>query len=137
MDRDAVARAGRRSQAEEALAFEREREAALHEQLVSIVLEDERPRIDAEAFATLDPDDARRVRDALGELPDEDDPEAEDDPFSAELYVSFEDDDVEDEEDEEDEVARLEREIEESRRTQAALERFAAALDRPAVPEAG
>ena len=137
MDRDAVARAGRRSQAEEALAFERDREAALQEQLASLVLEDERPRIDAEAFASLDPEDARRVRDALGELDDEEHaPEGEDDPFAAELYVSFEDDDV-DLDDEEDEVARLEREIEESRRTQAALERFVAALDRPAVPEAG
>ena len=135
MDRDAVARAGRRSQAEEALAFERDREAALQEQLASLVLEDERPRIDAEAFASLDPEDARRVRDALGELDDEEHaPEGEDDPFAAELYVSFEDDDVEDEEDE---VTRLEREIEESRRTQAALERFVAALDHPAVPEAG
>ena len=135
MDRDAVARAGRRSQVEEALAFEREREAALHEQLASLVLEDERPRIDAEAFAVLDPEDARRVRDALGELDDgEDEPGEADDPFASELYVSFEDDDVEDEEDE---VARLEREIGESRRTQAALERFVAALDRPAVPEAG
>ena len=137
MDRDAVARAGRRSQAEEALAFEREREVALHEQLASLVLEDERPRIDAEAFASLDPEDARRVREALGELDDDEhEPDVEEDPFSAELYVSFEDGDVEDE-DEEDEVTRLEREIEESRRTQAALERFVAALDRPAVPEAG
>lgn len=133
MDRDAVARAGRRSEAEEALAFERDREAALREQLAALVLDDERDRIDSEALALLETDDVRRVREALGALDEERDEADEDDPFAAEMYVSFEDDD----EPEQDEAERLEGEIEESRRTQAALERFVAALDRPPVPEAG
>ena len=62
MDRDAIARAGRRAQAEEALAFEREREAALREQIAALVLEEEGPRLDAEAFASLDDADVRLVR---------------------------------------------------------------------------
>ena len=131
MDRDAVARAGRRAQAEEALVFEREREAALRQQLAELVLEEEGARVDAEAFATLGEDDARLVRAALGQV-DEDDDE---DPFADDLYVVFEDEPDEPEGDE-DEGSRLQGEIEESLRTQAALERFIAALDAPAPTEA-
>ena len=133
VDRDAIARAGRRAQAEEALAFEREREAALREQIAALVLEDEAPRLDAEAFASLDDADVQLVRTALGELADELEAETdEEDPFAQELYVTF-DDDVD--EPEEDEVARLEGEIEESLRVQHALQRFIAALEQPVVPE--
>lgn len=133
MDRDAIARAGRRAQAEEALAYEREREAALREQIAALVLEDEAPRLDAEAFASLDDADVQLVRTALGELADELEAETdEEDPFAQELYVTFEDDV---DEPEEDEVARLEGEIEESLRVQHALQRFIAALEQPVVPE--
>lgn len=133
MDRDAIARAGRRAQAEEALAFEREREAALREQIAALVLEEEAPRLDAEAFASLDDADVMLVRTALGELADELEAETdEEDPFAQELYVTF---DEEPDEPEEDEVARLEGEIEESQRVQHALERFIAALEQPVVPE--
>ena len=133
MDRDAIARAGRRAQAEEALAFEREREAALREQIAALVLEEEGPRLDAQAFASLDDEDVRLVRTALGELADELEAETdEDDPFAQELYVTF---DEEPDEPEEDEVARLEGEIQESLRVQGALERFIAALEQPVVPE--
>ncbi len=134
MDRDAIARAGRRAQATEALAFEREREAALRDQIAALVLEEEGPRLDAEAFASLGDDEVSLVRAALGELADEVEPDdgAEEDPFAEELYVTFDDEPAEAEEDE---ISRLEREIEESLRVQHALERFIAALDRPPVPE--
>jgi hypothetical protein len=132
VDRDAVARAGRRAQAEDALLFERDREAALRQQLAEIVLEEEGARVDAAAFAALDEDEVRRVRAALGQV-DEDD--VEEDPFADDLYVAFEDE-PDEQEDDEDEAARLQSEIEESLRTQAALERFIAALDAPAPTEA-
>jgi hypothetical protein len=131
VDRDAVARAGRRAQAEEALAFEREREAALRDQIAALVLEEEGPRVDAAAFAGLAPEEVELVRTALGEASVDVD---EDDPFEGAPYVTL--DDPEDEEPPIDELARLEAEIAESCRIQEALERYIAALDRPAVPEA-
>ena len=134
MDRDAVARAGRRAQAEEALAFEREREAALRDQIAALVLEEEGPRVDAAAFAGLAPEEVELVRTALGDLGVDVDEAEEDDPFAGTPYVTF--DDPEDDGPQVDEVARLEVEIAESRRIQEALERYVAALDRPAVPEA-
>ena len=70
---------------------------------------------------------------ALGQV-DEEDVE-EEDPFAEDLYVVFEDE-PDEQEDDEDETARLQDEIEESLRTQAALERFIAALDAPAPTEA-
>jgi hypothetical protein len=130
VDRDAVARAGRRAQAEEALAFERQREAALRDQIAALVLEEEGPRVDAAAFAALAPEEVELVRAALGEVALE--PEEEDDLLlGTEPYVTF--DDPEDDEPPGDEVARLEAEIDESRRVQAALEGYIAALDRPAL----
>ena len=131
MDRDAVARAGRRAQAEEALVFEREREEALRQQVAEIVLEEDGARVDAAAFAMLDVDEVRLVRVALGQDGEED---VEEDPFGDEPYVVFEQ--AEEEDDDEDEVSRLQSEIDESRRTQAALERFIAALEPSATTEA-
>jgi hypothetical protein len=133
VDRDAVARAGRRAQAEEALVFEREREAALRRQVAELVLEEEGARVDAAAFATLDEDEVRLVRAALGQV-DEDELD-EEDPFADDVYVVFDDEPAEQEGDT-DETSRLQGEIEESLRTQAALERFIAALDAPAPTEA-
>jgi len=132
VDRDAVARAGRRAQAEEALAFEREREAALRQQLAELVLEEEGARVDATAFAALGEDDVRLVRAALGQL-DEADADG-DDPFAEDLYVDF-DDEPGDADDDEDEASRLQGEIDGSLRIQAALERFIAALGVPAGSE--
>jgi len=132
VDREAVARAGRRAQAEESLAFEREREAALRDQIAALVLEEEGARVDAAAFAELAPEEVELVRSALGERAD-DGEEDEDDLFGDEPYVTFDDDD---DEPPVDEVARLGAEIEDSQRVQAALERYIAALDRPAIPEA-
>ena len=133
MDREAVARAGRRAQAEESLAFEREREAALRDQIAALVLEEEGARVDAAAFAELAPEEVELVRSALGERAD-DGEEDEDDLFGDEPYVTFDDD--QEDEPPVDEVARLGAEIAESQRVQAALERYIAALDRPAIPEA-
>ena len=130
-----MARAGRRAQAEEALAFERDREAELRRQLADVVLEEEGARVDAAAFAALEPDDVRRVRAAFGEL-DEDGGDEEDDLFDeAFVTIDFGEEPEGEREDEEAETSRLEREIDESRRTQAALERFIAALDAPAPTE--
>ena len=131
MDRDALARAGRRAQAVEALEFERARETELRREIAELVLEEEGLRVDTAAFAALDDDDVRRVRAALGVFDEE---EIEDeDPFVDDVFVEldFADDDTD--EQPEDEAARLQGEIDESLRTQAALERFIAALDVPAA----
>ena len=132
MDRDEVARAGRRAQAEEALVFERERELELRRQVADVVLEQDGDRVNAAAFAALDDEDVRRVRAALGEVdPDEIE---EHDPLTDDVFVEL---DFGDEPDDEtvDEVSRLELEIEECVRIQAALERFIAALDLTAATE--
>jgi hypothetical protein len=133
VDRDALARAVRRAQAVEALEFERERETELRRQVADVVLEQDGDRLDAAAFAGLDDDEVRRVRAALGHV-DPDDAQEDEDPFTDEVYVELDFDEEPDEEPE-DETLRLEREIEESRRTQAALERFIAALDLAAATE--
>jgi len=133
VDREAVARAGRRAQAQEALAFEREREAALRHQLAALVLEEEGGRVDAAAFAELEPEEVQLVRSALGELADDVEDDG-DDLFGDEPYVTF--DDGEEDEPPVDEIARLGSAIVESQRVQAALERYIAVLERPAVPEA-
>ena len=119
----------------EALEFERGRETELRRQLAELVLEEESTRVDAAAFAGLDEDDVRRVRAALGVFDEE---EIEDeDPFVDDVFVELDFSvDGADEEEPEDEAARLQAEIEDSLRTQAALERFIAALDVPAPTQA-
>ena len=117
----------------EALEFERERETELRRQVAEVVLEEEGDRLDAAALADLDDEDVRRVRAALGHVDPE---EAEDeDPFADDVFVELDFDD-EPHEEPEDETVRLGREIEESVRTQAALERFITALDSQAATEA-
>jgi hypothetical protein len=126
VDRAAIAREGRRAQALEALAFEREREDALDAQLRQVVLEAEGDRVDALAFAQMTPDDARRVRETLGMLGGDG---PDDEPLEGDEL-----DDPADEGDEEDtgpetEISRLEEELERCRALQRALERFVEALD--------
>jgi hypothetical protein len=133
VDRDAIARAGRRAQAEEALAFEREREAALRQQLAELVLEEDGARVDASAFAALDEADVTLVRAALGLL-DGDEPDEEEDLFAQDVYVDLADE-PDGADDDEDESSRLHREIDGSLGVQAALERFIAALGAPAGSE--
>lgn len=116
-----MARAGRRAQAEEALAFERDREAELRRQLADVVLEEEGARVDAAAFAELAPDDVRRIRAALGELDDEGGDDDDDLFEQAFVTIDFGEEPEREGEDDEAETSRLEREIDESRRTQGAL----------------
>jgi hypothetical protein len=123
VDRAAHARAALRRQAEDALAFERDREAMLTVELQDVVAEVHGPEIDEEVFAALTPEDALLVRAALGggqRVDDDDDVEDEesgDDPEDAEAAG-------------EEEIARLQAEIESSRRSQAALERYLELLAR-------
>jgi hypothetical protein len=92
-------------------------------ELQDVVAEVHGPEIDEEAFAALTPEDARLVRAALGggqRVDDDDDVEDEesgDDPEDAEAAG-------------EEEIARLQAEIESSRRSQAALERYLELLAR-------
>lgn len=117
MDVEAIARAQRRRLAQEALEFERDREAVLREQLEAVVADVEGPRIDEEAFARMAPEDAELVRAILASGLEGEDPEL--DPED-EWYDMGETDEPE-AESFEDEVRRLEEEIAESRRLQQAL----------------
>jgi hypothetical protein len=124
VDRDAIARAGRRREVLEVLEFEREREAALLDQIDAVVLEEEGPRIDRAAKALLSPAELDLLDNVLGE------PIEYDDPLDG-GFISFDQaDDTEDES----EIERLEREVEHSRARQQALERLAALLESP-LPE--
>src|SRR2546428_14006873 len=76
VERAAHARAALRRQAEDALAFEREREAMLTVELQDMVADVHGPEIAGEVFAAMTPEDALLVRAALGggeRLDDEDD----------------------------------------------------------------
>ena len=130
VDRDAQVRATRRRQALDALASERDREALLQEQLEEIVAEIDGPRVDADLYARLAPEDVPLVRAALGDVdpvaPDEDEEDLA-------LYVDL--DEEPDAADPEDEVVRLQDELTASRRRQDALERYLELLsDEPAGP---
>jgi hypothetical protein len=136
MDRDAIARGRRRSEALEALEFEREREKALHDQIGETVHEQERARIDRDAFARMDPEDAGIVREILGEV--EDAPEeswAEDDDWAELLTDIGEHGSPDDDAPSPDEIERLLGEIELSRTRQRALERFLDALEQTGAAE--
>jgi hypothetical protein len=136
VDRDAIARERRRREAVEALEFEREREAALREQVEETILEEERQRVDREALAQLEPAEAALVREILGTDVDED---GDDEALEEwdEMFADFEQDeeDVADDTGAEDEIGRLNAEIEDSRSRQQALERFVDALGRAGGPE--
>jgi hypothetical protein len=137
VDRDAIARAQRRRQAEDALEVERDRMAMLEAQIEEFVTELIGTRIDDEAFATMPPEDVETVRAVLDPRPEYElddewlEPEgetAEDDPAP----------EAEDPEAEiEAEITRLESEIAVSRQRQQALERYIEALDESATASAG
>jgi hypothetical protein len=116
-----MARGRRREQALEHLEFEREREAALRDQLVEVVTEQLAPELDRAAFAQMTPEEVEVVREALvgpAELGlDEDDP-----------ADWLQDDEPEEGPDFEGEISRLEAELAESRRRQQAYERYLEAL---------
>jgi hypothetical protein len=131
VESEAIAREQRRRLAREALEFEEGREAALGEQLRETISEGEGPAIDERVFARMDPEDVELVRAALGnDSADEFDAEGDE-------WVVEEEDEVEIvAEDREREVSRLEAEIGDSRRRQAALQRYLEALDADSRSEA-
>ena len=122
MDRARIARAERRRQALDELEFERERAAALHEEIARLVLELEGPGLDDQVFARLSPADVDLVRGSLQGQPVA---EADDDEW-------FDLDGGEPEADRrelESEISRLQAEIAASTRRQEAFERYLDALD--------
>ena len=119
MDRDALVRAARRRRATEALEFERDREAMLLSELEDTLAEIEGPRLDADLFAQMSPDETALVRAALGDEPPVE-PEPE---FTLEFEVEPESA-ADREEYARDEAARLETELSVSRRRQSAIQRY-------------
>ena len=121
VDRIAIARAERRRQAMEELEFERDRAAALHEEIARLVLELEGPGLDEQVFARLSPGDVDLVRGSLQGRPT---PEGDEDE-----WFELDDEDPEhDREELEAEIVRLEAESAASTRRQAAFERYLEAL---------
>jgi hypothetical protein len=125
MDRDTIARAQRRRQADDALEFERDRERSIAEQIEVIVAEIEGPRIDEEAFARMAPEDVEAVR-AILEPDGGPGPEEEWLGLAGSDEADTESDETDDETEEE--IARLQQEIAASRRRQEVLERYIEAL---------
>lgn len=119
METDATVRAQRRRQALEALEFEQGRETALREQYTEVLAELEGPRIDAAAFAQMDPTDVTLVREALDPDADEWLGPGDGSPAEAERLRR---------EEGEGERLRLDELIGECRRRQTALESFLEAL---------
>jgi len=139
VDRDSIARAQRRRQAEEALEAERDRMAVLEGQVEELVAELIGARIDEEAFASMQPEDVETVRGLLDPSseyePDAEEPEDgttdewpgdEDETLADEPAPESEDPAAELEA----EIARLESEVALSRQRQQALERYLEALGR-------
>src|SRR5262245_26650427 len=127
MDRQAIVRAQRRRQANEALEFERAREEALQDRIESIVAELDGPAVDEAAFASMAPEQAAVVRTELyGEEPE---------PLDEEWAVTPEEDPVADPllelADQEAEIARLQEEIADSVRRQQAFAAYLEALGDP------
>jgi hypothetical protein len=141
-NRDAHLRAGRRRQAQDALAFEQDRESMLVGELEDVLAEAEGPGLDAGLFAQMSLEEAELVRTALGqdagseaaEEPDEDDDFAwsREHGYGAGTGETDEDSDEDTAEDTvEEEVVRLQAEIDSSRRVQAALETYLELLAAP------
>jgi hypothetical protein len=105
----------------EELEFERERAAALQEEIARLVVELEGPVLDEEVFARLPPADVELVQSSLQSGPAADDADDE--------WFEIEADDPETLRDEtEQEIRRLEAEIAASSRRQEAFERYLKAL---------
>jgi hypothetical protein len=125
VERDAIARKQRRRQASDALEFERDRTASLQDQIDEIVTELEGPRVDGEAFARMEPEDAALARSVLH-------PDGPEGPEEA--WLVYGDDAPGDEppvggdDAAEAEIERLEEEIAASHHRQKALERYLEAL---------
>jgi hypothetical protein len=121
VDREALARAGRRRQALEGLESEREREEALREELEDRVAEADGERVDERAVASMPREDAELIRslfarpanDVVGEDP------------ASDYGIAIDEEDALEEE-----IARLARELDDCRRRQRAYERYLEALER-------
>jgi hypothetical protein len=123
VDREALARAGRRRQVEEALEFEREREVVLVEHLEQTLADADGSSLDEAIFAGMAPEEVEIVRGVLAQPAEEMDEEIL---FERETFGS-----EPDPEEVEEEITRLERELAECRRRQQAFERYVAALNMP------
>jgi hypothetical protein len=134
VDHEAIAREQRRRLAREALEFEIGREAALGDQLQETIAEVEGPAIDERVFTRMASDDVELVRAALGD--DAADELVAEGGESDEWFVEEEDDSEIVAQDRESEINRLEAEIRDSRRRQAALQRYLEALAADSRPEA-
>jgi hypothetical protein len=134
VDHEAIAREQRRRLAREALEFEIGREAALGDQLQETIAEVEGPAIDERVFTRMASDDVELVRAALGD--DAADELVAEGDESDEWFVEEEDDSEIVAQDRESEINRLEAEIRDSRRRQAALQRYLEALAADSRPEA-
>jgi hypothetical protein len=124
MDTDAIVRARRSQQALDALETERDREAALRYQLHEVLTELEGARIDAVAFARMEPADAQLVRETLDparETPEEEWLELQGESPAEAARLEHEE--------RQEECSRLRQVIEESRRLQIALGRYLEALE--------
>lgn len=118
MDLREIAREQRRRQAVEALEFEREREAALLGAMEVTAADLEGAGLDEAAFAQMEPAEVEIVRSVLSETDDTELAEA-----LGEDWISFQSDEERHAEQVE-EVARLEAELVECRRRQAAFRRY-------------
>lgn len=127
MDRAAITRAERRRQALEELDLERDRAAALREEVARLVVELEGPRLDEEVFARLAPADVELVQDTFRSGHFAADDIGGDDDEEDWFQVDAEDPETVRAETEE-EIRRLEAEIAASTRRQEAFERYLEAL---------
>jgi len=122
VDRVAIARAERRRQALDELEYERDRAAAMKEEIARLVLDLEGPRLDEEVFARLAPADVELVQGSFQSGPTADDADDE--------WIELHADDPETLRAEaEEEIRRLEAEIAASTRRQEAFQRYLDALD--------
>ena len=121
MDRESIARDGRRRQALEALEFERARASALRERLEAIVVELHGAAVDDAVFARMTPEDVELVRPAL---------QAEEPEPAETLEDALEDTASEQTAWLEEEIVRLQAELASSSRREQAFERYLDELGR-------
>jgi hypothetical protein len=121
VDRESIARDGRRRQALEALEFERARAAALRERLEAIIVELHGGGVDEAVFARMSPEDVELVRPAL---------QAEEPEPAASFEEAIEDTAAEQTAWLEEEIVRLQDELASSSRREQAFERYLDELGR-------
>ena len=124
MDREQIARDVRRRQAEDTLAFERDREKTLHEQIELLIAEAEGPRLDAEVFARMSPEDAEIVKADFAPPPVSYEAGSGSGFLERDDVIFFDDED----DTENEELMRLNEELEECRNRQRAFQAYLDAL---------